>query len=75
MSRLQLTGIDGHHLNRGRMLSFPRYEDQSGHAVVSGKRQFFDQFFVGYDPIIAGRQDSIYARELKRMMENDGLAE
>src|SRR4029077_20717575 len=51
-----------------------RNDDCGGYAVVNRERQSLDQFLVGYDLIVSGRQDSVDPLQPERVAEDDGLA-
>src|SRR5216684_511687 len=70
---LKVVGIDRHHLDRRPPVRLRRNDDCGGYAVVNREGQSLDQFLVGYDLIVSGRQDSVDPFQPERMAEDDGL--
>src|SRR5260370_41026439 len=70
---LKVAGIDRYHLGRRCLVRLRRNDDCGGYAVVNRERQSLDQFLVGYDLILSGRQDSVDPFQSERMAEDDGL--
>src|SRR4051812_24198947 len=74
LGRLEIERIDGHHFDR-RCLRLRRYEDHGGDTAVDRKRQPVDQFIVGHNAVISGRQHAVDALQPKGLVERDSLAQ
>src|SRR5712671_287335 len=71
---LEIERVDGHHLDR-RCLRLRRYEDHGRDTAVDRKRQPFNQFIVGHNAVISGRQDAVDTLQPKGLVEGYGLAQ
>src|SRR5258705_1496657 len=70
---LKVAGIDRYHLDRRCLVRLCRNDDCGGYAVVDRERQSLDQFLVGYDLIVSGRQDSVDPFQPERTAEDNNL--
>jgi hypothetical protein len=71
----EITRIDSHHLQRRPLTPLSGHKNHRRDAAIDGKRQFFNQFLIGHDPIVTRRQNTIDTFQLEWMPEHHRFAE
>src|SRR5437763_2523026 len=69
----EILRIEGQQFDRGSLVELRRDVHHGRDSAIDRKRQSLDQFLVGNDPVVAGRQYPIHPLQRNRMMERDGF--